>query len=295
MARGKRTDLASLVGSTGLNSPVDGVNSVAVVGKPAPWTAAVLKSAPSNTAPLADLVANPRNPREGERNLEDLESIAEIQLQPALAVTRAAYLALWPEDEPELGTAKLVIINGCRRLAAAQKYGRDTLEFVVKDEVAASRASLRTAAIRENVERENLDVIEEARAVEALVADSGTAAAAAAALGKTEAWVSQRRALLKLTPQLQQKLRAGELAIRVARSLALVPAEEQVARWRAALDKADQPRPERKSPEPVGIDQVAKSFKKWGVGTDTLAPALLAHLDRPGVHALIAELRQLVS
>ncbi|MEV6274061.1 ParB N-terminal domain-containing protein [Nocardia sp. NPDC051832] len=296
MARGKRTDLASLVHSTGANSPVDGKNSAhAPSDDPPGWTDALLNPAPVTSAPLADLVANPRNPREGDQNLEELESIAEIQLQPALVVSRDAYLRLWPEDEPELGAAKLVVVNGCRRLAAALKYGCERLDLVVKDEVAATRATLRTAAIRENVERENLDVIEEARAVEALVADSGTASAAAVALGKTEAWVSQRRALLRLTPQLQQKLRAGELAIRVARSLAQVPAEEQVARWQAALAKPEGEKAEKKQPAPIGIDQLAKSFKKWNVGTDTLAPALLAHLDRPGVHALIAELRQLVS
>ncbi|WP_194817251.1 ParB N-terminal domain-containing protein [Nocardia sp. XZ_19_385] len=299
MARGKRTDLASLVHSTGANSPVDGKNSAhAPSDKPANppgWTDALLSPAPLTSAPLADLVANPRNPREGDLNLEDLESIAELQLQPALVVSRDAYLRLWPEDEPELGAAKLVVINGCRRLAAAQKYGCEKLELVVKDEVAASRAALRTAAIRENVERENLDVIEEARAVEALVADCGTAAAAAVALGKTEAWVSQRRALLKLAPQLQQKLRAGELAIRVARNLAQVPVAEQVARWQASLAKPEGEKAERKQPAPIGVDQLTRSLKKWDVGTDTLAPALLAHLDRPGVHALIAELRQLVS
>ncbi|MGW0248019.1 ParB/RepB/Spo0J family partition protein [Nocardia goodfellowii] len=295
MARGKRTDLASLVHSTGANSPVDGKNSAHGGDKPAGRPDALLNPGPMTSAPLADLVANPRNPREGDLNLEELESIAELQLQPALVVTRAAYLKLWPEDEPELGAAKLVVINGCRRLAAAQKYGCEKLELVVKDEVAASRATLRTAAIRENVERENLDVIEEARAVEALVADCGTGSAAAAALGKTEAWVSQRRALLKLAPQLQQKLRAGELAIRVARSLAQVPAEDQVARWQASLNKNEEQKAEKKAPAPVGVDQLTKSFKKWDVGTETLAPALLAHLDRPGVQALIAELRQLVS
>ncbi|MEV0250478.1 ParB N-terminal domain-containing protein [Nocardia sp. NPDC050712] len=295
MARGKRTDLASLVHSTGAHSLVDGWNSPERTSHPGGWGEALLNSPPATSAALADLVANPRNPREGDQNLEDLASIQEIQLQPALVVTRAAYLKLWPEDEPELGTAKLVVVNGCRRLAAAQKFGRDTLEFVIKDEVAASRAALRTAAIRENVERENLDVIEEARAVEGLVADCGTASAAAVALGKTEAWVSQRRALLKLAPQLQQKLRAGELAIRVARGLAQVPEEQQVARWQAALIKTEGEKAERKRPEPIGIDQLAKSFKKWGVGAETLAPALVAHLDRDGVHALIAELRQLVS
>ena len=80
---------------------------------------------------------------------------------------------------------------------------------------------------RENVDRQDFDVIEEARAVEALVSECGTAEEAAKRLHGTGGWVSQRRALLTLAPQLQTALRGGELAIREARQLARIPLEDR--------------------------------------------------------------------
>ncbi|WP_280343755.1 ParB/RepB/Spo0J family partition protein [Nocardia neocaledoniensis] len=297
--RGGRANLADLVGSTGKNSTVDGVNARASSPAKGPTPEVVVNGAPLEIK-LEDLVANPLNPRE-IMDVDDLASIIEIQLQPALIIGREAYLKLWPELESELGDAKYVVINGCRRLEAARKFGRTTLECVRKDEVADSRASLRAASIRENVERENLDVIEEAKAVEALVSDcEGNGARAGQILGKTKMWVSQRRALLKLTPELQAKLRAGELAIREARELGRVPAEEQVARWKAQLEKkereqAGETSESNTSRRDVDTVKIVKTLKKWDADTTVLASALFVHLDRGGVHELIEQLNQMAT
>jgi ParB family chromosome partitioning protein len=164
---------------------------------------------------LTDLTANPRNPRDDVGNLENLASIADMQLQPAVVVTAKAYLQLYPEDEID---TRYVVINGCRRLAAAHKYGRTDLDIVVNDEIARDRVTLISASIAENVDRQDFDVIEEARAVGALVLECGRADVAAERLRKTPAWVSQRRALLELAPELQTALRRGELAIREPRA-----------------------------------------------------------------------------
>ena len=134
-------------------------------------------------------------------------------------------------------SARWVVIIGNRRLAAAQKFGRPELDIVVKDELAKDRATLLTAVIAENVDRSGFDVIEEAKAVESLVGEYGSADAAAEHLRKSKTWVSHRRALLKLAPDLQEATRRGDLAIREARSLARVPLEQQVARWNAARDR----------------------------------------------------------
>ena len=133
------------------------------------------------------------------------------------------------------------MINGCRRLAAAHKYGRTDLAVIVNDEIARDRITLISASISENVDRQDFDVIEEAKAVAGARAECGRADEAAKRLHKTESWVSQRRALLELAPELQTALRRGELAIREARSLARVPLEQQVARWQAAMDRKDKP------------------------------------------------------
>ncbi|MFF0637843.1 ParB/RepB/Spo0J family partition protein [Nocardia sp. NPDC004151] len=280
---GTRKSLTELLDAVGDKSPIDG-NETNLLPAASP--------APPTSAPLDALVANPRNPRDDLGDLSELESILKLQLQPALVVTRGAYLGLYPEDEPKLGAAQWVVINGCRRLAAARRYGRPDLEFVVKDEVAASRVILLGAAITENVARQGFDVVEEARAVEAMVAECGSAEIAARELDRSEGWVSQRRALLKLAPELQAALRRGDLAVRVARTLAKVPLEAQVEKWLASRDKPKDADFERKPKElgPVGPAQIAKALKKFGAEPDTLAEAITDYLDNDQLRKLVDSL-----
>jgi len=273
MARGQRTNLASLAGSVGDHSAVE--HSAAT---------------PARTAPLSELTPNPRNPREAVGDLSGLESIADMQLQPAVVVTRSAYLQLYPHDDI---TTRYVVINGCRRLAAAHKYGRTDLAVVVNDDIARDRVTLISASIAENVDRQDFDVIEEARAVDALVRECGSGAQAGLRLRKTEAWVSQRRALLSLAPEMQTALRRGELAIREARSLARVPLEEQVVRWRAAQDKKNNGAggagsPEGRPPSPSRV--IATALREFSSRPQLLAEALRAHLGPDGVKTLVATL-----
>lgn len=286
MARGTtRRSLADLTDSIGGSSPVDG-------------TAVSMKSVSPTTAPLAHLVANPRNPRRDIGELSDLESIRERQLQPALVVARDRYLRLYPEDEAAVGDALWVVVNGCRRLAAARKYGRTNLDIVVKNDVADDRVSLLTAAIDENIGRRDFDVIEEAEAVEQLVAEcGGHAGAAAKRLNRTDGWVSQRRALLKLAPELQTALRAGELAVRVARGLAQVPHEEQVARWRAEQERqTNKPNPGQQPPQPssklrpASLPQITKALRRFEPEPAVLAAALHDYLDPAQFDQLLNEL-----
>jgi ParB family transcriptional regulator, chromosome partitioning protein len=274
MARGKRTSLAALAGDVGDNSPVDEPSA-----------------GPARSAPLAQLCANPRNPRDELGDLADLASLADMQLQPAVVVTAAAYRALYPDDGI---TTRYVVINGCRRLAAAHKYGLSTLDIVVNDAVARDRITLISAAITENVDRQDFDVIEEARAVEALVAECGRADVAGQRLHRTEGWVSQRRALLKLAPELQSALRRGELAIREARSLARVPLEQQVARWRATLDKHHTPDDQTgptPTPAPSRSRTLTTALNKFDSQPDLLVDALRTCLGHDGIRRLAVALQ----
>ncbi|MFC1399813.1 MULTISPECIES: ParB N-terminal domain-containing protein [Streptacidiphilus] len=227
----------------------EAVTDPAAAGPGTAAAAAAAASAFAGAVPLDRLAPNPRNPREDLGDLEDLRSIAELQLQACLAVTREAYLRIWPEDEPLLGAGvDHVVVNGCRRYAAAVRFGRDTLEICVKDEVAASREALLAASIQENIDRRDFDVLEEARAVEAMVAAcEGSGVAAARRLNRSPGWISQRRALLELAPELQSRLRAGDLAVRDARRLARVPLAEQVAAWREEAARAELQRAERQA------------------------------------------------
>lgn len=273
MAKGQRVNLADLVAGVGDNSPVERLDAPAA-------------EVPGRTTRLQDLVANPRNPRDDVGDLEDLASIADMQLQPAVAVTKTAYLKLYPDDKI---TAKYVVVNGCRRLAAAHKYGRTDLDVVVNDGIARDRVTLISASISENVDRQDFDVIEEARAVQALVDECGRADEAAKRLHKTESWVSQRRSLLALAPELQTALRRGELAIREARSLARVPLEQQVVRWRAAMDKKEKPGESNGSDgsrPPSRSRIIASAIGQFDAKPELLAQALKTVLGEDGVRTL---------
>lgn len=272
MARGRRTNLAALTQAVGDNSPVENH------GEP--------PAAPPRSAPLRELTANPRNPREDLGDLSTLASISDLQLQPVTVVTRDAYLALYPEDDIQ---TRYVVINGCRRLAAAGEFGRPELDISVNDAVARDRVTLISAAIAENVDRQDFDVIEEAKAVQVLVKECGQANLAAERLQKTKGWVSQRLALLQLAPELQSALRRGELAIREARSLARVPLEQQVRRWRNALEREQKGGPHT-PPEPrrSPARAITAALTKFDSEPGLLVSALREQLGESGIATLRA-------
>lgn len=276
MARGKRTSLADLATAVGDHSPVDERSAA---------------QHPARSAALTDLTANPRNPRDDLGSLDDLASIADIQLQPAAVVTKRAYLTLFPEDSIH---TPYVVVNGCRRLAAARKFGRTQLDITVNDAIARDRVTFIAAAIAENVDRQGFDVIEEAKAVQALVAECGSADAAAERLHKSPTWVSHRRALLELAPELQTALRRGELALRDARQLARVPRWQQVERWKATLDPESSTDP---TPNPANQEQrlrqrqtrvVTAALGKFDAEPALLASALRDYLGDTRIDTLVA-------
>ncbi|MDV6271425.1 ParB/RepB/Spo0J family partition protein [Rhodococcus globerulus] len=290
--RGGRIDLASLAGSVGDNSSVDNKPATEPSKNPSVNTLANASTYMDGQlladVPLGELIGNPRNPRRRIGDLSDLSTIAERQLQPGVAVTRSTWLKIFPADEKLIGAARYIVVNGNRRLAASKEFGRIGMDVVVRDSIATSSESILEAAIIENIGRSDFDVLEEAEAVHALVAECGSADAAAQRLGRSKGWVSQRRALLKLSPELQEKLRGGELAIRLARSLAQVPLEGQVKAWRAAQERAEKHSAEEGSTEtdpPTEISSSStlvtakavrslRSLRKVGVNPEVLASAL---------------------
>lgn len=284
MARkGGRVDLADLASSVGSDSPVD----------PTTQTDGLFRA----NVPVAQLVANPRNPRSGIGNLEDLATIKDRQLQPGTAISRNAWLQLWPDDDSALGSAKWVVVNGCRRLAAARKYGREGLDVVIRDSIAADKGTVLWASIVENIDRQDFDVLEEARAVDLMVGEAGGAGAAAKRLGKSEGWVSQRRALLKLAPELQDSLRNGELALRLARTLANVPQAEQVAAWEAAQEKTEPAgeKSEKEKPTPPAQPSpqaAVRALRRLRTDPGTLASAVRDVFSNEQIKELVAALNE---
>ena len=205
----------------------------------------------------AKIAPTPLNKRTNFGTPEELaelgESIRRRQLQPVVVLSRACYLGQYPEHEDRIGSADYVLVNGERRWRAARQAQLRGLDAIIREEIADSRADLLDAVIAENIDRMNLDPVEEANSVEALVAECGSAAAAAKQLHRTEGWVSQRRALLKLTPEIQARVQAGEVAVRIARSIASVPPDDQEAALRKAQARqAGQRAGRRRAPDDPG-------------------------------------------
>jgi ParB family chromosome partitioning protein len=196
----------------------------------------------------ARIAPTPLNKRTNFGTPEELaelgESIRRRQLGPVVVVSCERYLALYPEHEEQIreheeqnGPADYVLVNGERRWRAARQVELSRLEAMIREEIADSRAGLLEAVIAENIDRLNLDPIEEAHSVEELVTECGSAAAAAKQLRRTEGWVSQRRALLKLTPEIQARVQAGEIPVRIARSIASTPPDGQESKLADALER----------------------------------------------------------
>ena len=80
--------------------------------------------------------------------------------------------------------------------------------------------------------------LDEAYAVQDLVAEVGLKKDAALKMGKSAGWVTQRLYLVNLTDSLKAKLTEGVLLIGDARELGKLPEDEQEAAWRARLEQA---------------------------------------------------------
>jgi ParB family transcriptional regulator, chromosome partitioning protein len=132
------------------------------------------------------------------------------------------------------------IIAGERRWRAAQRAGLLRVPVVVKDVPAGNDAQLLELALIENIQREDLNPIDEAAAYERLSAEfKMTQEEIAAAVGKDRSSVANHLRLLKLPQEVRAEVAGGRLSMGHARALLAVPDESgqrQVAREVIAQD-----------------------------------------------------------
>jgi ParB family chromosome partitioning protein len=125
------------------------------------------------------------------------------------------------------------IIAGERRWRAAQRAGLHKVPVVVRAADTSERELLEIATI-ENVQRENLNPIDEARAYGRLADEFGlTQEEIAAVVGKERSSVANSIRLLKLADEVREQLIAGHLSAGHARALLALPdhaAQRQAAR-----------------------------------------------------------------
>ena len=169
---------------------------------------------------LADMVPGMYQPRTrmDEGALYELaESIKAQGIMQPILVRRLA-------DGANAG--KFEIIAGERRFRAARLAGLDSVPVLVRDVPNEAAAAM---ALIENIQREDLNPLEEAQGLQRLVRDFGlTHEQAAQAVGRSRSAASNLLRLLNLAEPVQTMLMAGDLDMGHARALLALERAAQI-------------------------------------------------------------------
>lgn len=127
------------------------------------------------------------------------------------------------------------IVAGERRYRAAQSLGWEKIPAIVNNLSDAQTASL---ALIENLQRENLNPIDEALAYQELMKINNlTQTQLAQNIGKSQSYVANKLRLLKLVPSVQQSLAQGQISARHGRALLALDVDQQGRLLKEILDK----------------------------------------------------------
>ncbi|MEM6383307.1 MAG: ParB/RepB/Spo0J family partition protein [Pseudomonadota bacterium] len=179
----------------------------ALMGETVPESLAVDRVRPPRLLPIDQIAPNPGNPRQ-TFEVEDLKELtASVRekgiIQPLLVRT--------------LGEGSYELIAGERRWRAAQQAGLDTVPVVVRD--VDERESLEIAII-ENVQRADLNAVEEAEGYQQLIDKFDyTQKALADVIGKSRSHIANTLRLLKLPKDVLGFVSNGRLSAGHARQL----------------------------------------------------------------------------
>jgi len=175
-----------------------------------------------NTLPVAALQPGKYQPR----TRMDQEALN------ALAASIKAQGIMQPILVRPVGDGKHEIIAGERRWRAARIAGLSQVPVLVRN--VPDQQALAVALI-ENIQREDLNALEEATGIERLVREfSLTHQAVADAVGKSRTTVTNLLRLLDLPPPVRELLAQGQLEMGHARALLVLPADQQIALAREA-------------------------------------------------------------
>ncbi len=161
-------------------------------------------------------------------------------------------------EQAEAKNAEFEIIAGERRFRAARLAGLDSVPVLVRDVPNESAAAM---SLIENMQREDLNPLEEAQGLQRLVAEFGlTHEAAAQAVGRSRSAASNLLRLLNLAEPVQGMLMAGDIDMGHARAL-------------LALDKAMQiTAASQIAARKMSVREAEALVKKLGVDFDLATP-----------------------
>lgn len=199
-------------------NPRLGRGLAALMGEaPAPAAEA---AAPARTLPIEMLEPGPFQPRSNfhaDTLAELVDSIrARGILQPLLA-----------RPHPQ-NPGKYQIVAGERRWRAAQQAGLHDVPVLIRD---LADTDAMAAALVENLQRQDLNPIEEGEGFRRLIEEFGlTQEQLGTAVGKSRSHVANAMRLLQLPPSVRIEVQSGRLSAGHARALLAHPDPEQAAK-----------------------------------------------------------------
>lgn len=147
--------------------------------------------------PLANIEPDPEQPRKNFANLDSLkESIGAKGVQVPIIIR-------------PVGGGRFRIVAGERRFRASRELGLESIPAVVSP--LRTNEEIKTVQLIENLQRESLNPIEEARSIDQILKTKQTTAEQLAkSLGMAPSNVSQVRSILKLEKDIPEGLQTSE-------------------------------------------------------------------------------------
>lgn len=215
------------------------------------------------TLPLQRIEPNPNQPR---------KRFDEVELQ-ALADSIAQHGLLQPLAVRDMGNGYYQIIAGERRWRACRLAGLSEVPVTV---VEADDRTVMELALVENLQREDLNPMEEAEGYRVLLEEYGlTQEQAAHQVGKSRSAVANALRLLTLSDEVRALVENGELTAGHARALLTLPngrlqkaAAQKILALRLSVRQAEamckrmaaEEKP-KEEPEPLAVDYIAECEK----------------------------------
>lgn len=182
-------------------------------------TPSAIPSSGISEVPVDQIGPNPRQPRDRmdpEALAELAESIQTHGLLQPLVLTRA------PAGSP----IRYYLVAGERRWRAARLAGMEKVPAIIKE---VSPQGMLELALVENLQRADLNPLEEAAAYQALVEEFGlTQEVIAARVGKSRVAVTNAMRLLRLPDKAKEAITAGDIREGHARALLGLPSDELI-------------------------------------------------------------------
>ena len=218
---------------------------------------------PYQMLPLHKVEPNPNQPRR-DFDSEELEALAD---------SIATHGVVQPLTVRELPSGYYQIIAGERRWRAARIAGLKEIPAVIID---ADDKKVMELALVENLQRQDLNPVEEALGYQTLMAEYGlTQEETAARVGKSRPVIANMLRLLSLCPDVLDMVREGKLSAGHARAIAALKSEklqkeaaQKIAALGLSVRQAEllcqnlqrEPAPEK--PVTLQVDYVAECEKK---------------------------------